>query len=54
MAYGIRPQPGKKVKLGDIDPNMNGGLDREKAKKESSNEQRTRRTAGTSLFGRNA
>ena len=30
MAYGIRPQPGKKVKLGDIDPNMNGGLDRSK------------------------
>jgi PPK2 family polyphosphate:nucleotide phosphotransferase len=30
MAYGIRPQPGKKVKLGDIDPNMNGGLDRGK------------------------
>jgi len=30
MTYGIRPQPGKKVKLGDIDPNMNGGLDRSK------------------------
>lgn len=30
MAYGIRPQPGKKVKLRDIDPNSNGGLDRSK------------------------
>ena len=28
MAYGFRPQPGKKVKLSDIDPNSNGGLDR--------------------------
>jgi PPK2 family polyphosphate:nucleotide phosphotransferase len=28
MTYGFRPQPGKKFKLGDIDPNSNGGLDR--------------------------
>lgn len=28
MAYAVRIQPGKKVRLNDIDPNANGGLDR--------------------------
>lgn len=28
MGYAVRIQPGKKVRLGDIDPNANGGLDR--------------------------
>lgn len=28
MGYAVRIQPGKKVRLGDIDPNTNGGLDR--------------------------
>jgi PPK2 family polyphosphate:nucleotide phosphotransferase len=28
MSYAVRIQPGKKVRLGDIDPNTNGGLDR--------------------------
>ena len=28
MRYAVRVEPGKKVRLGDIDPNENGGLDR--------------------------
>jgi PPK2 family polyphosphate:nucleotide phosphotransferase len=28
MSYAVRIQPGKKVRLSDIDPNTNGGLDR--------------------------
>ncbi len=28
MRYAVRVEPGRKVKLGDIDPNENGGLDR--------------------------
>jgi PPK2 family polyphosphate:nucleotide phosphotransferase len=28
MGYAVRYQPGKKVRLSDIDPNTNGGLDR--------------------------
>lgn len=28
MGYAVRIQPGKKVRLSDIDPNANGGLDR--------------------------
>ena len=29
MAYAVRAQPGKKIRLKDIDPNSNGGLKRE-------------------------
>ena len=28
MGYAVRIQPGKKIRLGDIDPNTNGGLER--------------------------
>ena len=31
MGYAVRIQPGKKVRLSDIDPNTNGGLDRKSA-----------------------